>query len=37
LNILKIRKNIIKKMTFEEEYRIILLESGITPDEKYFP
>jgi REP element-mobilizing transposase RayT len=26
-----------KKMTFEEEYRKILLESGITPDEKFFP
>jgi REP element-mobilizing transposase RayT len=26
-----------KKVTFEEEYRKILLDSGITPDEKYFP
>ena len=26
-----------KRMTFEEEYRKILLESGITPDEKFFP
>ena len=26
-----------KKVTFEEEYRKILLESGITPDEKFFP
>jgi putative transposase len=26
-----------KKLTFEEEYRLILMESGITPDEKYFP
>jgi hypothetical protein len=26
-----------KKMTFEEEFRYILLESGITPDERYFP
>jgi REP element-mobilizing transposase RayT len=26
-----------KKVTFEEEYRMILLEAGITPDEKYFP
>jgi putative transposase len=26
-----------KKETFEEEYRRILMESGITPDEKYFP
>jgi len=26
-----------KKVTFEEEYRKILLESGIIPDEKYFP
>jgi putative transposase len=26
-----------RKVTFEEEYRMILLESGIIPDEKYFP
>jgi CRISPR/Cas system CMR-associated protein Cmr3 (group 5 of RAMP superfamily) len=26
-----------KKVTFEEEYRMILLEAGIIPDEKYFP
>jgi hypothetical protein len=26
-----------KKITFEEEYRILLLEYGITPDEKFFP
>lgn len=26
-----------KKMTFEEEYRLILKESGITPDERFFP
>ena len=26
-----------KKITFEEEYRILLLECGITPDEKFFP
>ena len=26
-----------KRITFEEEYRILLLEYGITPDEKYFP
>jgi REP element-mobilizing transposase RayT len=26
-----------KKVTFEEEYRMILLEAGIMPDEKYFP
>ena len=26
-----------QKMTFEEEYRKILLESGITPDEEFFP
>jgi putative transposase len=26
-----------KKETFEEEYRRILMESGIIPDEKYFP
>jgi REP element-mobilizing transposase RayT len=26
-----------KKMTFEEEYRILLSEHGITPDNKFFP
>jgi hypothetical protein len=26
-----------QKITFEEEYRMILLEAGITPDEKFFP
>ena len=26
-----------KKITFEDEYRILLLEYGITPDEKFFP
>jgi hypothetical protein len=26
-----------KKTTFEEEYRKLLLEYGITPDEKFFP
>jgi putative transposase len=26
-----------KKVSFEEEYRKILLEYGITPDEKFFP
>jgi REP element-mobilizing transposase RayT len=26
-----------RKMTFEEEYRILLLEYGITPDERFFP
>jgi putative transposase len=26
-----------RKITFEEEYRIILSEAGIIPDEKYFP
>jgi REP element-mobilizing transposase RayT len=26
-----------KKVTFEEEYRMILLKAGLTPDEKYFP
>jgi REP element-mobilizing transposase RayT len=26
-----------KKVTFEEEYRKILLEAGTIPDEKYFP
>jgi putative transposase len=26
-----------KKITFEEEYRMILLDAGIVPDEKFFP
>ena len=26
-----------KKISFEEEYRKLLLEYGITPDEKFFP
>jgi len=26
-----------KKTSFEEEYKKILLESGISPDEKFFP
>jgi len=26
-----------KKVTFEEEYKKILLESGLIPDERYFP
>ena len=26
-----------KKISFEEEFRKLLLEYGITPDEKYFP
>jgi len=26
-----------KKLSFEEEYRMILAEAGITPDEKFFP
>jgi hypothetical protein len=26
-----------KKITFEEEYRILLQEYGITPDERFFP
>jgi putative transposase len=26
-----------RKMTFEEEYRILLLKYGITPDERFFP
>jgi REP element-mobilizing transposase RayT len=26
-----------KKITFEEEYRRILLEAGIIPDERFFP
>lgn len=26
-----------RKITFEEEYRILLLKYGITPDERFFP
>jgi putative transposase len=26
-----------RKLTFEDEYRILLLEHGITPDERFFP
>ena len=26
-----------KKLTFEEEYRILLLDHGITPNERFFP
>jgi hypothetical protein len=26
-----------KKITIEEEYRRILIEAGITPDERFFP
>jgi hypothetical protein len=26
-----------KKITFEEEYRILLQEYGIIPDERFFP
>jgi Fe2+ transport system protein FeoA len=26
-----------KTVTFEDEYRQLLLEAGITPDERYFP
>jgi putative transposase len=26
-----------RKRTFEEEYRVLLLESGIKPDERFFP
>jgi putative transposase len=26
-----------KKVTFEEEYRILLREYGIIPDERFFP
>ena len=33
----KNQQNHHKKITFEEEYRMILLEAGITPDERYFP
>ena len=34
---IKNQQNHHKKITFEEEYRIILEEAGITPDERYFP
>jgi REP element-mobilizing transposase RayT len=33
----KNQQNHHKKITFEEEYRMILLEAGIIPDERYFP
>ena len=26
-----------RKKSFEEEYRILLMESGIIPDERFFP
>ena len=26
-----------RKKTFEEEYRILLMESGVKPDERFFP
>jgi putative transposase len=34
---IKSQQNHHKKITFEEEYRKILLEAGIIPDERYFP
>ena len=34
---LKNQKEHHKKTTFDEEYRNLLLDNGITPDEKYFP
>ena len=33
----KNQQNHHKKVTFEQEYRKLLLEAGIVPDEKYFP
>jgi putative transposase len=34
---IKNQQNHHKKVSFEEEYRILLLQNGIIPDEKYFP
>ncbi len=34
---IKIQTEHHKKITFEEEYRILLLDYGIIPDEKFFP
>ena len=36
-SILKNQQEHHKKITFEEEYRNLLLQNGIIPDEKYFP
>jgi putative transposase len=33
----KNQQNHHKKITFEQEYRVILSEAGITPDERFFP
>jgi putative transposase len=37
INYIKDQQEHHKKLSFEEEYRKLLLEYGITPDEKYFP
>jgi REP element-mobilizing transposase RayT len=34
---IKSQQNHHKKVTFEEEYRMVLPEAGIVPDEKFFP
>jgi putative transposase len=34
---IKNQKEYHKKISFEDEYRKLLFEYGITPDEKYFP
>ena len=37
INYIKEQQEHHKKISFEDEYRKLLLEYGITPDEKYFP
>ena len=37
IDYIKSQKEHHKKVTFEEEYRNLLLENGINPDERYFP
>jgi REP element-mobilizing transposase RayT len=37
INYIKNQQEHHRKIIFEEEYRILLLESGIKPDERFFP
>jgi hypothetical protein len=37
IDYIKDQKEHHKKISFEEEYRKLLLEHGITPDERFFP
>jgi hypothetical protein len=37
IDYIKSQKEHHKKVTFEEEYRYLLLQNGINPDERYFP